>query len=129
LAKTLFVLGGVVVLCVAAGIGFATQRFTSRAARADGVVARLNAGGSHPQIEFTTASGTRVSYPQGGFVFGYRVGQTVQVLYDPDDPDHTARVGTVGALWFVPILLLGIGVAFVLSGILGNSSRRRRGSC
>ena len=129
MAKTLFVLGGVVVLCVAAGIGFATQRFTSRAARAEGVVARLNAGGSHPQIEFTTASGTRVSYPQGGFVFGYRVGQTVQVLYDPDDPAHTARVGTVGALWFVPILLLGIGVAFVLSGILGNSSRRRRGSC
>jgi hypothetical protein len=32
----------------------------------EGVVSRLDAGGSHPQVGFTTAAGQRISYAQGG---------------------------------------------------------------
>src|SRR5262249_35098816 len=88
------------------------------AIRAEGVVVRLNAGGSHPQIDFTAASGAKISYPQGGLIFGYRPGQKVRVLYNPNNPGKTACIDTTGALWAVPILLAGIGLFLALTGFV-----------
>jgi hypothetical protein len=99
--------------------GLATREFLGRAARAPGVVSRLNAGGSHPEIEFTLPSGETVSYPQGGFIFGYKPGQRVQVLYAPEDPGRTAPVEAFGALWFVPVLLSVLGLALLVGGVPG----------
>ena len=107
--------------------GLATREFLGRAARAPGVVSRLNAGGSHPEIEFALPSGQTISYPQGGFIFGYKPGQRVQVLYASEDPARTARVDAFGALWFVPLLLAVLGLALATAGVPGVRSAFRAG--
>jgi len=110
-------------LLIGAGLVFAgtatalsKRSFTRAASVASGVVTRLNAGGSHPEIEFMTTSGTKVTYPQGGLIFGYRPGQQVRVLYDPQDPSKTACVDSFGAMWFVPLMLTGLGVCLLIAG-------------
>jgi hypothetical protein len=67
------------------------------AAVADGIVTKLNAGGSHPEIEFTTPDGQTVSYPQGGMIGGYEPGQHVRVLYLRDDPKLDPTLDVIGA--------------------------------
>jgi len=106
---------GLLVAAVVAGI--AIRGFVGRAASAPGVVSHLNAGGSHPEIEFTTASGERISYPQGGLIFGYRPGQKVRVLYGQENPRGTARMDAFGALWFAPLMLLVLGLALIVGGV------------
>jgi hypothetical protein len=104
-------------LIVVSGVAAAAKRgFVKSATASEGVVVRLNAGGSHPEIEFTTAAGRKVSYPQGGFIFGYRPGQKVRVLYLADAPAQTASVDAFGALWFVPVLLTVIGLFLIIAG-------------
>ncbi len=73
--------------------------FLEVAQAVDGQVERLNAGGSHPQVAFTTATGQRISYPQGGMIFGYEPGQPVRVLYDPARLRLEPVLDTFGALW------------------------------
>jgi hypothetical protein len=121
-----------VLMVIGAGLVFAgaatavsRRSFARAATSATGVVTRLNAGGSHPEIEFTTASGTKVTYPQGGLIFGYRPGQEVRVLYNPQDPAKTACVATFGVLWFVPLMLSGIGITLVTGGTASLRSHRR----
>jgi hypothetical protein len=110
------ILIGVALLVVGGVIGASVRSFLRTATAADGVVARLNAGGSHPQIEFTTAAGRRVSYPQGGFISGYKPGDKVRVLYRDEAPEQTARLDSFGALWFAPLLLGLLGLGFVAAG-------------
>jgi hypothetical protein len=93
-------------------------RFVRQAKAAEGIVVRLIAGGSHPEIEFTTAAGEKIVYTQGGLIFGYRVDERPRVLYRPDDPAGSASVDAFGALWFVPLLLGLIGAFFVVGGAL-----------
>jgi hypothetical protein len=94
-------------------------------------VERLNAGGTHPQIQFTTPAGDRVSYPQGGLIFGYEPGQTVRVLFEAHDPKGTAQIDAIGALWFDSIGLSFVGLIALLVGVMGafavktSSSRLR----
>lgn len=115
-----------VVLLIGAGItGYSQYRFVQSAQVAQGSVVALNAGSSHPEIEFTDASGSIVRYPQGGFIFGYRVGDSVAVLYDPLDPRH-AVIDTPGALWFTPGLLALLGLAFALFPLVPGSLQSRR---
>lgn len=80
---------------------------------ADGHVERLNAGGSHPQVAFTTAAGERVSYPQGGMIFGYEPGQAVRVLYRPERPSLEPALDSFGALWGMTLMVALIGLTFV----------------
>jgi hypothetical protein len=112
-----FLMVGAGLLIAAVVTGLAIRGFVGRATPAPGVVSRLNAGGSHPEIEFTTASGETISYPQGGLIFGYRPGQKVRVLYGQENPRGTARVDAFGALWFAPLMLLGLGLALLIGGI------------
>lgn len=116
--SALFAVIGIGLLVIAAVTGMAKRSFARNAARAQGVVVRLNAGGSHPEIEFADVSGQRISYPQGGLIFGYRPGDKVNVLYLPNDPRRTACLDTFGALWFVPSLLAIMGVLFVIAGVM-----------
>ncbi len=94
-----------------------TRRFLRGATRAEGSVTTLNAGGSHPQICFVLPDGRVVSYPQGGFVFGYRPGERVRVLFDPADPADSATVDAIGAVWFWSILLGGLGMTLLAAGV------------
>ena len=117
--RTIFPATIAVALLIGAGYA-ATVRlaFIRSSATAEGMVIELNAGGSHPQIEFTTAAGERISYPQGGFIFGYRPGDRVRVCYLPTDPRGTASIDTIGALWFSPLLLTIISGVFAIASLL-----------
>jgi hypothetical protein len=117
LTKILLILAGIALLIVAGVVAGSVRRFARIASAADGVVARLNAGGSHPQIEFTTASGQKVSYPQGGLTFGHRAGDKVRVLYEAGDPERTARLATFGAMWAVPMILLLIAASLIAGAL------------
>ncbi|GAA3724333.1 hypothetical protein GCM10022268_35550 [Sphingomonas cynarae] len=121
-----FTIIGAALLIAAAIAAMGVQRFRDAAARADGVVERLNAGGSHPQIRFTTMAGDVVSYAQGGLIFGYRTGDSVRVMYRPDRPQATARLDQFGAMWAMPLLLGFLGAGFSLGGMLHFLATRAR---
>lgn len=112
-----FILAGVALVAGALYWADANRRFVARAASAPGAVIRLNAGGAHPEIRFTTAAGKVVEYPQGGMIWGYRVGDKVQVLYEPHDrPDPV--INTFGAIWGFTTMDFLLGAVFVAAGIL-----------
>ncbi len=46
----------------------------------------------------------------------FQVGQVVSVRYDPKDPRKARLSGRLG-LWFVPMLLSGVGLIFAAVGI------------
>ena len=124
MARILLIVTGVAFLAVSIAVAISVRSFARDSEKADGVVARLNAGGSHPQIEFTTASGLKVSYPQGGLIFGYQPGQKVGVLYSPDNPQQSARLDAVGALWGTPIILSLVAMFLIASGLLMKPAMR-----
>ncbi len=113
-----FTLAGVVLMVSAVCWAFSTRRFVVRAASAPGVVVKLNAGGAHPEVRFTTAAGQAVEYPQGGMIWGYRVGDQVKVLYELKNPTGSAVIDRPGALWGFVAMDFLIGVVFVLTAQL-----------
>ena len=108
---------GILLIVVALLLGVRTRAFVGRATAVPGVVERLNAGGSHPEIQFATPAGDRVSYPQGGLIFGYKPGQTVRVLFEAHDPQGTAQIDAIGALYFGSIVLSFMGLIAILVGV------------
>ena len=121
----LFVATGAVLLVTCSVTALDTNRFVREAETAEGVVARLNAGPSHPEIAFTTRDGEAVSYPQGGWIGGFHPGQPVSVLYRPEDPHRTACVDRTGALWAVPVFTGPMGLVFLVVGTAVVASWRR----
>lgn len=93
-----------------------TLRFLHDSVAADGVVVRLNAGGSHVQIEFTTLAGEKISYAQNGMIFGYEKGDKVRVLYKA--PAGYRCVDSFGALWGDSILPGAMGLVFTTVGFV-----------
>ncbi|WP_347928897.1 DUF3592 domain-containing protein [Pseudomonas helvetica] len=114
----LFALIGIGLLGIAVNLTLERREFLAHAQTADGIVSHLNAGGSHPEIAFTTSSGEKISYPQGGFIFGYQQDQPVRVYYLPEQPASSAVVDTPAALWATPGVLGCIGLLFTLAGLL-----------
>jgi Protein of unknown function (DUF3592) len=105
-----------------------TKAFLAAAVTASGRVVALNAGGSHPEIEFVTRKGALISYPQGGWISGYKVGDKVKVLYLENAPSTSATVDRIGAVWgwsiaFIPFLLMF--PATVLWNILYKSMSKK----
>ena len=104
---------GIVLLGVAAITALNNWHWVQRSAVAPGRVAGLNAGGSHPEIAFTAASGEKISYPQGGLVAGWRVGDVVPVRYDPTKPSRDPCIDRVLAIWTVPLAFLFAGLVAI----------------
>lgn len=102
--------------------------FMAQAQRAEGNVSALNAGGSHPQIDFTDATGKVVSYAESGLIFGYAVGDRVGVLFRPEAPAATAIIDDRGALWGASLLAGLFTLVFTSGGAyhLAAWLRRRR---
>ena len=129
----LFVLIGLAVLIGGVVTAVKQSRKTARGATASGTVVDLvqrvfnpgSAGVYCPLVQFTTASGQPVRFESG---FGtmpasHRVGQTIAVRYDPDDPQK-AEVDSATSRWLVPgcmaamgLGFLGMGVVFLVIGI------------
>jgi len=122
----LFALIGIGLLGIALNLTLDRREFLAHAEAADGIVSHLNAGGSHPEIAFTTATGEKISYPQGGLIFGYQQGQSVRVRYLPDQPAVSAVVDDLGALWGASALLGGLGLMFAVAGLTTVIRRRGR---
>lgn len=103
-----------------------TQQFLDAALKARGVVVALNAGGSHPQVEFTNIKGEQISYPQGGFIFGYRVGDKVTVFYLDNSPNPQAD--RFGAVWesSIAFAFFVIGAPLMALGMLIQKKLRTR---
>ncbi|MFE1816558.1 DUF3592 domain-containing protein [Metapseudomonas otitidis] len=120
----LFALLGLALLAAMAINASSRMGFLQSALIADGAVVALNAGGSHPEIAFTDSTGARVSYPQGGLIFGYQVGQPVKVHYQANDPTGSAVVDDFGALWGTAALLGVLGAVFTATGLMSLFGRR-----
>lgn len=123
-SSLLITLIGAGLLLIAGKVASDRYGFLAQATVADGWVSELNAGGAHPQIDFTSAAGERISYPQGGFIFGYQAGQPVRVLYSPARPANSAIIEDPWALWGTPGVLGVLGLLFVISGVPGLIQRR-----
>ena len=113
----MFIVVGSCVLLAAIASTVSVFRFVDRSVLVDGTVTRLNAGGSHPQVDFTTRDGRPVSYPQGGLVFGKAAGDHVRVRYDASDPARTATLDEFGAVWSLPLFLAVLGIGFIIGGV------------
>ncbi|MBK5971170.1 MULTISPECIES: DUF3592 domain-containing protein [Thiorhodovibrio] len=138
----LFALIGLVLLAIAAFAYDRTTGFIDTALSTTGTVVELtrssqsgssSGGGStyRPVVRFQDRQGTTIEFVAsvGSNPPSHRPGETVEVLYPPDDP-HKATLRSVLQLWFTEILLGGLGSLFLLIG-LGFSlplvlSRRRR---
>ncbi|WP_431820157.1 DUF3592 domain-containing protein [Burkholderia sp. F1] len=115
---------GIVFLVVAGFTGLSTREFLRTAIAVPGEVVALNAGGSHPQIEFVTKAGERISYPQGGIISGMKVGDKVTVLYRPDAPSIKPTIDRFGAVWDVTLTMLFIGVVGIVAALTNLPSRK-----
>jgi hypothetical protein len=107
---------GIILLSIGAFMAIQALQFEHIANSAQGNVIALNAGGSHPEISFMV-SDKKYNFPQGGFIFGYKTGDIVTVLYDPKNPSGTATLNNFGALWFAPALLSFIGLLFIAAAL------------
>ena len=113
--KVLCGLFGLIGLMIILGVlawSLDTYRFVKGSASTEGIVMALNAGGSHPQIRFTTADGKEIEYSQNGLIGGYRVGDKATVLYDAQNP-REASVDAFGALWGFNLLGFILGACFI----------------
>ncbi len=130
----LFLVGGAVAFlisigCLAAGISALVKQRRQRAASipATGVVTGLqkrvinpgSAGVYCPTVEFTAASGQRVSFESafGSMPASHQVGQAVKVLYDPANP-AAAEVDSGLSRWLAPTCFLAFALAACFFSIL-----------
>jgi hypothetical protein len=90
---------------------------------APGMVTRLNAGGSHPQIQFRTKNGKIISYPQNGFIFNFHQGDIVKVIYNPRQPSNHPTLKSFSLLWGATISYFLFGALLVGYGISASINR------
>jgi hypothetical protein len=120
----IFLAIGSILLLISVATALSTRDFLKKAVVADGQVTALVAGPSHPDIQFTAATGEKITYAQGGWIGGYREGQRVRVLYLPEDPQGSASLDDPGALWFASGGTGLLGVAQLLGGLFALLRRR-----
>ena len=131
----LFTLVGALFVVVGGGFGVLGvlglvqhRRFGARAARTQGRVVgveerRQRIQGRrrrllHPVVRFRTDAGQEVTVVNPiGTTFAPSPGQPVDVLYDPDRPAD-ARLDAATSTWFVPTVMLVVGIGLFCMGAL-----------
>ena len=122
---------GVLLLAVAAVTAFFTFRFVAGSERADGTVVDLRESydseddttSYYPVVRFETADGSRRIRFESDVSTSGDVGDTVEVLYDPDDPQD-AKLGGFFNLWGLSLIFGALGAVF--TGIGGFIAYRTR---
>jgi hypothetical protein len=120
------VFGGVGFLLTALALIFLvrTRIFISNSQQAQATITQMvyssdsEGGGYTPVFRFRTLQGQEVEV-SGGLRTNppqFKVGQTIDVLYDPDKPQK-ARIKKWFNLYFVPALLGFLGLVFGCGGI------------
>lgn len=100
-----------------------TGDFIAEAASAPGVVISLereqDGDGDttyYPRVQFEAKGRSYQFRGQVGSGYGtFKVGEQVDVLYDPADP-HRARINSFVQLWFFPLFLGVVGAVFTAIG-------------
>ncbi|KPJ32088.1 hypothetical protein BMUNKI379_25150 [Burkholderia multivorans] len=119
-----FVVIGVGFLIAAAINVQLTREFMRTSIMVPGEVVKLNAGGYHPEIEFVTKAGERVSYPQGGIMSKMAVGDRLQVRYLAENPIPTARIDRFDSIWGNAVFFAVFGLGFIVCGLINLPSRQ-----
>jgi hypothetical protein len=100
-----------------------TRIFLGKAQEVQGTVIEMiwssssdGGGGYSPKYQFRTISGQMITVQDSlsSSPPMFQVGQTIDVLYDPENPQD-ARIKKFWSLYFVSILLCGMG--FIFGGI------------
>ncbi len=93
------------------------QRTVESRAAATGTVVELTTQATArssiicPVVEFTTSSGEKIRFTSefGSRPAGHKIGQSVNVRYDPSDPQK-AEIDSAMNQWLVPLILIFMGV-------------------
>jgi len=123
----IFAVVGSVMLAAALLLCLRTSNFLRSAATADGtVIENVGSRNYHARVRFRTNSGQELTFVSstGTNPPSYRVGESVQVFYDPDDPTHASINGFV-SLWLLPLIFGGMGVVFGSVGFIPFVWQRR----
>lgn len=123
---------GCLMLAFAVLVLINTKRFIAGAASTQGTVVELiekrDSDGStyKPVVRYQAPDGRVITYTASfsSNPPAYDVGEIVEVLYAPDDPQDVKIKGFM-SLWFLPTLLGGMGLIF--AGIGGGIVLARRG--
>nr|WP_244849614.1 DUF3592 domain-containing protein [Caballeronia sp. SL2Y3] len=81
-------------------------------------VVKLNAGGKHPEVAFTTSDGQRISVPTSSWFHSVDVGDKVEIRYDPRQPGN-ATMNTLFGVWSLHLFCGVPAMVLILSGLLG----------
>ncbi|MFN6561379.1 MAG: DUF3592 domain-containing protein [Nostoc sp. ChiSLP01] len=125
------IFGGVGSIIAVTGIilGINTRSFVSAAIPAQGTVIQLQQRLSspdskgyrsyvyYPVVQFTTRSGESTVFESNSASNPpqFAKGQQIEVLYSPDNPG-SAQINSWLSLWFLPLMLGGLGSSFALVG-------------
>ncbi len=73
-----------------------------------------------PEIRFKTHAGRTIDFiaPIATRPSRYAIGDPVEVIYDPANP-QAAQINSFLYLWFFTLMLVGFGLFFVGMGVLG----------
>jgi hypothetical protein len=92
-------------------------------ASAWGEVVRLNAGGFHPEVVFTTQAGERISFA-GSSTFRTEVGDRLEVRYRPEEP-RMAHLNQLRDIWAMELFFTGFGGILIIGGLFGMRLRMK----
>lgn len=120
-----FSLVGLLLAAIAAFVLVRTRTFLGKAQEVKGTVVRLvyssssKGGGYSPVFRFKTIGGQSIEVSDNlrSNPPLFQEGQVVDILYDPENP-HNARVKKWFSLYFVPLLLGGMGLIFGVIGVI-----------
>lgn len=129
---------GAALLVGALALALNTRKFIASADRAQGTVVEMipvrdKDDGSmtyKPVVEYTSKRGQKITFTSSfsSNPPSYSVGETVDVLYAPDEP-LDARIDGFGSLWLGPLILSFIGAIFATIGLailLISRARQKR---
>ena len=117
IASLIFIVVGILLIVTNLVMASSNLEFIQKGVVTEGVVIHTKYGRFHPVIRFNTANSEMITYTQGGFNKGYRLHDTMSVLYDPNHPNN-ACINSFGSLWGGYIAVLMIGVLFVVTGVI-----------
>jgi hypothetical protein len=99
---------------IAAGVLAGVEYTSGRSAHADGVIIGFNNG---PEVEFTTAGGSKVQFRSAVRSSSFYRGEQLAVAYDPAHPEEAAVDGFAGR-WFLTGLFGILFGAFFVAGLV-----------
>jgi Protein of unknown function (DUF3592) len=116
----IFLAVGLIFLGVGLFLGLNTIRYNAAAVKTTGTVVDLLEKGNHafsPVVVYADANGVRHRYISGvsSKPAGYRIGESVEIYYDPKNPDDASIAGW--REYFLSLITGVLGLIFSLVGL------------